>query len=193
MSAATGLRYLGHVAAINGNVITLCDVRSGVFVRGLRIVADDDRLGRSPRCGSAVVQSADDSIGTVTVDSAATLGICAKDFLFEAPPTETELIERRLAALEQAVEPPRWARERFAEKIANTCPHSANTCPHSGHTICLPIGESGSPRPDEPRAPSFGSLLHRARIRVARAIDDDNTSTDRLTALSDALRAVEGR
>lgn len=107
----TPLCYLGRVASICGNRIALVDVATPIPV-GLHIVADDDRQGRTPRAGRTTVVEGPE----VTVEDAAAAGIVAGDYIFEAPPTEAELLERRVVALEAAAFP-KWARERFAVSV----------------------------------------------------------------------------
>lgn len=103
---------LGRIVAIIGNVLLVADAAAETFRPGMRIVADDDLLGRTPRAGFATVVGgviADRDGRWVTVDSVAALNACAADYLFEKPPDAAELLEARIADIErrvQACEPP---------------------------------------------------------------------------------------
>lgn len=174
--SATELTPLDRVAAINGNVLVLSDALTvDSFTEGMRLVFDDDRYGRSPRAGFATVKVVDFSSGTVTVDSAAAVNAVCHDYIFKAPPTEAELLERRVAALEQRVVAP--------------CPESFPTgdgSPMTGLADFIPP----TPAPAD-LSPSSASIhLRRAIARCAAQYP--HCSGD-LPRLADALRAVEGR
>lgn len=101
-------RRLGRVYAILGREVIVHGTAPGTITPGMRIIADDNIAGTTPRSGCATVESVDAGRSSVTVDDPWSANMTVGDYLFEMPPTAAEILEQRVANLERRVHALEW-------------------------------------------------------------------------------------